>query len=74
MTQDPNARSEVEPTEIGANAAETGERPVYALYQGGYFIGGDRVVGNIGHHDIRGEGNQRFGMIVLNFDHCEPPL
>jgi oligopeptide/dipeptide ABC transporter ATP-binding protein len=26
MTQDPNARAEIEPTEIGANAAETGER------------------------------------------------
>jgi oligopeptide/dipeptide ABC transporter ATP-binding protein len=26
MTQDPNVRSQVEPTEVGANAAETGER------------------------------------------------
>ncbi len=26
MTQDPNARAEIEPTEVGANAAETGER------------------------------------------------
>ena len=26
MTQDPNARAQIEPTEVGANAAETGER------------------------------------------------
>ena len=26
MTQDPNARTQIEPTEVGANAAETGER------------------------------------------------
>jgi oligopeptide/dipeptide ABC transporter ATP-binding protein len=26
MTQDPNARASIEPTEVGANAAETGER------------------------------------------------
>ena len=26
MTQDPNARAEIEPTEVGANAAETGDR------------------------------------------------
>ena len=26
MTQDPNARAEIEPTDIGANATETGDR------------------------------------------------
>ena len=26
MTQDPNAEAQIEPTEVGANAAETGER------------------------------------------------
>ena len=26
MTQDPNTRAQIEPTELGANAAESGER------------------------------------------------
>ncbi len=30
MTQDPNADARIEPTEVGANAAETGERQVGA--------------------------------------------
>ena len=39
MTQDPNARAEIGPTEIGANAAESGERDL----RGGHNEVGDAV-------------------------------
>lgn len=36
MTQDPNARAQIEPTEVGANAAEAGERELLSAHEAGH--------------------------------------
>ena len=57
MTQDPNTRAQVEPTEVGANAAESGERDLTAGVDLDTVSGHEAPVGDLDFATVAEQGH-----------------